>query len=231
MDTHYLYLAINIGSVFVPFLASFYPKHAFYKHWKSYFIANSIVALFFIVWDMLFTHIGVWGFNYKYLLGIKIYNLPIEEIMFFFFIPYSSAFIWYSMLYLVKKCPLENYHKAITTFLLGFSFVVAIINYERFYTFYTSLFFFIFLAVIYWKKVNMGYIYFGYIITLLPFLIVNGILTGSWIDEPVVWYNNNENLGKRIATIPVEDAFYGFVMVAATIVLFQSIEKKPLLAR
>jgi lycopene cyclase domain-containing protein len=59
----YLYLAINFGSILVPFLASFYPKHAFYKNWKNYFIANLIVATFFIIWDILFTKIGVWGFN------------------------------------------------------------------------------------------------------------------------------------------------------------------------
>jgi len=226
---HFLYLAINLCSVIVPFLASFYPKHPFYKHWKIYFMANSVVALFFILWDMIFTHLGIWGFNYKYLLGIKIYNLPIEEIMFFFFIPYSSVFIWYSVLYLFKKCPLENYQKKITAFLIGFTFIVIVFNYTKLYTFYTFLFCFVLLVIVYWKKINMSYIYFGYGITLLPFFIVNGILTVSWIDEPVVWYNNQENLGIRILTIPIEDVFYGFTMVASVIVLFQKLEKKSIL--
>lgn len=58
------------------------------------------------------------------------------------------------------------------------------------------------------------------------FFIVNGILTGSWIDEPVVWYNDSENLGIRIGTIPFEDAFYGFLLIALVIDLYRYLQNK-----
>ena len=99
----YLYLTINLASVLVPFLASFYPKHAFYKSWRNYFIANLIVATLFIIWDIIFTTIGVWGFNERYLLGLKLVNIPLEEVLFFFCIPYASVFVYFSLNYLVKK--------------------------------------------------------------------------------------------------------------------------------
>ena len=59
---------------------------------------------------------------------------------------------------------------------------------------------------------------------LIPFFIVNGILTGTGIDEPVVWYNNAENLSIRILTIPIEDIFYGFELIILTI-YFQELFK------
>ncbi len=63
-----------------------------------------------------------------------------------------------------------------------------------------------------------------FLIVLIPFSIVNGILTGSFIEEPVVSYNNNENLGIRLGTIPIEDIGYAFSMLLMSLVLIKKIE-------
>ncbi|GIR49788.1 MAG: hypothetical protein CM15mP58_18850 [Burkholderiaceae bacterium] len=49
-----------------------------------------------------------------------------------------------------------------------------------------------------------------FLVMLIPFFIVNGVLTGSWIVDQVVWYNDTENLGLRISTIPIEDGIYAY---------------------
>jgi lycopene cyclase domain-containing protein len=46
---------------------------------------------------------------------------------------------------------------------------------------------------------------------------VNGILTGLFIDDSVVWYNNSHTLGMRIGTIPLEDFFYAFLLIVMNI--------------
>ncbi len=222
----YLYLVINSASISIPFLASFYPKHAFYKKWKNYFIANLIVATFFIIWDILFTKIGVWGFNPRYLTGFYFFTIPIEEFLFFFFIPYASVFVYFSLNYLVPQNPLEKYQKNSTLFLAISLAIISAFYYNHLYTSVTFILTSLYLFYNYFKNKNLSKIYFSYLITLFFFFIVNGILTGTGIEEPVVWYNNTENLGIRIGTIPVEDVFYGFLLIASIIQIFEYFNAK-----
>ena len=207
-------------------MASFYPKNPFYKNWKNYFIANLIVASFFIIWDILFTKNGVWGFNNRYLIGTNFFNIPIEEVMFFFFIPYSSVFVYFSLNYLIKKNPLEKIQKQLTLILAVILGIVSLIYWNHLYTSVTFILTSGYLFYNYQKKKDLSKIYFSYFFTLFFFFIINGILTGSFIDEPVVWYNNNQNLGIRIGTIPLEDIFYGFLLIALIIQLFEFLNTK-----
>jgi lycopene cyclase domain-containing protein len=67
-----------------------------------------------------------------------------------------------------------------------------------------------------------------YPVLLIPFFIVNGILTGTGPDAPVVWYNNDENLGIRLLTIPVEDIFYGFELLLLNVLLYEYLQTRSL---
>lgn len=52
------------------------------------------VALFFIAWDGLAVMRGHWSFNPEFLLGVFVGNQPLEEIVFFFVIPFFYITIW-----------------------------------------------------------------------------------------------------------------------------------------
>lgn len=52
-----------------------------------------LVCIPYIIWDHLVAGIW-WSFNPKYILGIHLGNLPIEEILFFVAVPWSSLVVW-----------------------------------------------------------------------------------------------------------------------------------------
>ena len=64
-----------------------------------------------------------------------------------------------------------------------------------------------------------------FIVSLIPFFIVNGILTGALTDEPIVMYNNLQNTMIRIITIPIEDFVYCLFMLGLTIWIYESQKK------
>lgn len=226
MNPNYTYLLINIGCFLIPFIASFYPKYAFYKEWNSFFKANIIVAFLFLVWDYYFTIIGVWGFNNKYLLGIYLLNLPIEEIMFFIAIPYACTFTFFALKSLVKQNPLRDIHLKISYFLIIVLSVIAIFTFWKWYTSLCFLLMIGFLIFLIYKKENLSLYYLSYIAIFPFFLLSNGILTGFGITNEVVWYNNNENIGIRIGTIPIEDVLYGMLLLFMNIYFYNIFKKR-----
>lgn len=214
----YTYWLILICSVAFPLSFSFEKRISYYKTWKYLFPAILITALFFIIWDHYFTLNNVWSFSERYTTGFKIYSLPIEEIMFFIIIPYCCVFIYESLNYYIKKPIFTKATKVINISLLFIFITLALTHIDKAYTFYTSFFASVYLAIIMLLKVDfMAKFYQAYLVSKIPFLIVNGILTSL----PVVMYNDNENLGIRIYTIPLDDTIYSFLMILMTISLME----------
>lgn len=223
-----LYLFLNIASFLIPFLYSFEKRMKYSKRWKVIFPSLIITALFFIIWDIIFTQMGVWSFNPRYHSGIEFFGLPIEEWLFFICIPYASIFIHFSFQYFLPNVALsDTVVKRIYWFLMVITIPIVVINYDRWYTFVNLSLFLIVLSIGVFKfSVILKTYFITFLIILIPFLIVNGILTGSFIEEPVVFYNDKENLGIRLGTIPIEDVGYAFTMLLMSLVLMKIIDRK-----
>jgi lycopene cyclase domain-containing protein len=222
-----LYLYLLLGSLLVPLLYSIFVLDII-KYWKQFSLSTIIIAILFLIWDYFFTKAGIWGFNDNYCLGINIFKMPIEEWLFFLIIPFCSLFIHYAFLYLFPSLKL----KTTTTFyitiaLIIISIALVLMNFSKSYTVvnFTVLTFFLLLGLIYYKILLQKF-YITFLIILIPFLIINGILTGSLIVSPVVWYNDLENLGFRIHTIPIEDIGYCFSLLFGNLVIFENLKKK-----
>jgi lycopene cyclase domain-containing protein len=199
----------------------------FIKHWKAVFVSLIIVATIFIIWDVIFTANGVWGFNPDYHLNILLFGMPIEEWMFFFCIPYASIFIHYSLAYFKPNLLLsDKITRFITLFFMLILLPVLFFNSDKDYTFVNYSFLLLILLVGFFFGVkHLQRFYISFLIILVPFFIVNGVLTGTGLEEPVVWYNNAENLGIRLTTIPIEDIGYAFTMIFGNILLIEKFKK------
>ena len=215
------YLKILILSTFVPVIFSFHPKVKFYIYYKSIFRAILLVSSFYILWDIIFTKLGVWGFNNQYLNGIYIFNLPIEEILFFLCIPFCCLYTYH----LVEKFNISFFKntnwKKINVYFFFIVLVIGLINYMKLYTFICFIMFSLVLFIVNKSSINFNFFYTTFILIIIPFLIINGALTGLFFDQTVVWYNTKEILGLRIFTIPVEDAFYAYQLILLNLMFYK----------
>jgi lycopene cyclase domain-containing protein len=226
------YLLIDLFTVIVPIGFSFHPKINFYKLWKPFFGANILVSTLFIIWDILFTRMGVWGFNPDYISGIYFFNLPIEEVLFFICIPFACVFTYHCLNLFFKirwGSKTEIIFVAALSILL---LVTGIYFWDKLYT--ASIFISLSVLLLLIKliaKINwLGKLVGIYPFLLIPFFIVNGILTGTGLQHPVVWYNDAENMGIRVISIPIEDFFYGFELILLNVFFYEFFKNKRLLS-
>lgn len=177
----------------------------------------------FIPWDVIFTINGIWGFNSDYFLGFKIFSLPLEEWLFFICIPFACVFTHYALLLYFPNLMLNKVAtKAISISLVLILFILALTNYDKWYTLVNfSLAIPLTWLVYKYNPQLLQHFFLTFLVMLIPFFIVNGVLTGSWIDNQVVWYNNAENLGIRMGTIPVEDSIYAYSMILMNLYFFE----------
>ncbi len=226
--TQYTYLLVNAGALSIPLLYSFHPKLRFDKHWKAIVLAMLITGIPFIIWDVLFAQMRIWGFNPEYTSGLYVYNLPIEEILFFICIPYACVFTWHCFQILLTRFPFRNAEKYIGPSLIVGLLIAALFYHDRAYTATTFLALSITLIILhYLLKVKwMHKFYFTYLVLLLPFTVFNGILTGFGLEQPVVWYDDSTNMNLRILTIPLEDVFYGMLLILINISFYEYIKRK-----
>ena len=218
------YLLINIAIIFFPLILSFDKNLKFYKKVPYVLQSLAFISTAYIVWDVIATKRGDWAFNPEHLIGINILGLPIEEILFFFTVPYSCIFIYETVCFYIKETKLNLNGKlflipAILIIILGTIF------YDQNYTFTVSIFvgaFFIGAILFNQSLLASRNFWITMLISFLPFLIVNYFLTSI----PVVTYNDTAFSGKRFITIPYEDFLYSFSMISLWILFYVLAKEK-----
>ena len=223
-----LYFKVLLFSFIIPFIFSFHQKIKFYKFFKQIAASLSLIGFFFIIWDIYFTKIGVWGFDKKHHSSIMLSNLPLEEVLFFFVIPFVCVFTYFVLS--EKKVLNLNINTTFLKLICILLIVLAVLFFKNAYTISVLILtILILLYIIYYRPDWIGYFFSMYlIIHIFPFLLVNGVLTGYITDLPPVWYDSNNIIGVRLGTIPVEDFLYSFILLFLNTSLFEYLRKKKI---
>jgi lycopene cyclase domain-containing protein len=198
---------------------SFEKQISFVKKWRWVWPAVFTTLLIFVVWDHFFTIWGVWGFNDAYITGWKIWQLPVEEILFFVTIPFACLFVYEVFNFLIKRDILKHLARPLGILAIAVCMWLVFTFPDRLYTSVSSLFAITLLMWhhVFFPKPWLGRFWVAYIVCIIPFFLVNGILTSL----PVVTYNNEFNLGIRLYTIPVEDLIYQLDLLLLNVTLYE----------
>ena len=218
-----LYLTLLLCSLAFPLALSFDKKVAFFRYWKTLFPSLLLTGIIFISADIIFTKNGLWGFNPRYHSGFTPAGIPVEEWLFFFIIPYASIFTHYVIIsYFPNACLSDKTTAVITRVLIILLSLLVIIFHSKIYTaFYSAFMAALLITTLLIKSRLLNRFYITFLVILIPFFIVNGILTGTFIEDEVVWYNGSEITGLRILTVPFEDIMYGFSLIFLNLLLME----------
>jgi lycopene cyclase domain-containing protein len=222
---NFTYLLLLIGSISVPLIQSF-DKRKQYSHKIKYILpAILITSIFFLIWDINFTEAKIWSFNTKYTLGKSFKGLPIEEWLFFLVVPYCCIFIYEIVKVDLEKYEFPKFFIALSVALIiGFALISYLFSHQL-YTFLAFLLPSVYLAYTVFRNRFRQYLtkfYFSYFISLIPLLIVYGILASL----PLVEYNPVHILNIRILNIPIEDFSYFFLMLLMAITIYEFLKEK-----
>ncbi len=222
------YVGLDLLSISIPLVVSFHPRIRLHHQWQYLLPAILLSMIPYIIWDVYFTRQGYWGFNEAYLSGIYFLDLPLGEWLFFVCIPYACVFTHYALLALSHRFLLAKHLARWLTYgLLSLFLLLALLFHDRAYTLVDMAFAFAVLGLAHRFAPALLRSYFlTFLVMLIPFFIVNGILTGTGITDQVVWYNDAENLGIRLGTIPVEDVAYAFSLILLNLLLFETFKSR-----
>jgi lycopene cyclase domain-containing protein len=228
LETKYLYLGLLIASILYPLAQSFEWRLRYYKKWRFLFPGILIMMAVFIPWDVAFTHYGIWSFNDRYLTGIRLFLLPVEEWSFFIVVPFACIFLYEVLNYFIKRDLLREVARPFYAVLAVVLIVLAVIHFGKLYTTITFLATAAVLAmVVFINPAWKGRFLLMYLVSWIPFLLINGALTGNFTGEAVVNYNPDHFMGFRITTIPFEDSIYSLLMLLMVISVYEFLKNRP----
>ena len=222
---NFTYLVILLACLAVPLFLSFEKQVRYYMKFRYLFPGMLFTAAIFIMWDLRFEQLGIWSFNKKYITGLYILNLPFEEWLFFLIIPFCCVFIYEVIKVKMPEFEYPNLFLTLSLFLLLVFVALTYFHRDKLYTFFTFFLLSVYFGYTIFRNRFKKYyskFYLTYLISLLPFIITNILLTAL----PVVEYDDAYNLGLRLFTIPVEDFGYLFLLLLMNITIYEYLKNQ-----
>ena len=208
MISYFLVLALI---VIAPTLYLFDTRIQYSTKLKKALLSTAPVIAIFLIWDYFFTQIGVWSFNSDYVTGIKLFVLPIEEILFFPAVAFSMLFIWEVLKFILAKSEYKRGKSMVFVWVL-LNLIFLLLNTDKMYTVTVTsanILTSIILINRGLKVINDQRFWIFITLSIIPFMFINSILTGV----PIVSYSAEHFSGILVWTIPLEDFFYNISLL------------------
>jgi lycopene cyclase domain-containing protein len=218
------YLLLDALILTGPLVMSFEKQIRFVDKWRYAWPAIIIVAIPYLIWDSLVTG-SHWWFNEEYTLGWRLANLPIEEWLFFFAVPFAALFSWEVIKFYYPSDRKVQFMRRVRYPIYSLQ-LFGLLFFARGKEYTGLMLIFLGAAAIIDRVLKTNLLLrirtFIYLAVLSGFILIfNGYLTG----RPVVLYGEAYQLGLRIGTIPIEDFGYGISLIFLVTVLYEKFRK------
>lgn len=214
------YFLFNLLIVAGPIIGGFFYKKRSLPSWSAMLMVVLAVAFPFWIWDHLVTDI-FWSFNQKYILGLTLGNLPLEEVLFFLTVPSACLFLWVN----IKKMIKGEVGLKLFDILMGLLLLWALYWIENF-AWYSVIVFLILPVGYYGLRNNDLLKQKSFWVMMILALFLTGIFNGYLTARPVVTYESKYKSNINIGTVPLEDFAYGLILVGANVALYEKWNKR-----
>jgi lycopene cyclase domain-containing protein len=212
------YALFNLIIISAPLIGGLLYKRTIWPSLRKTVLSITPISLIFIIIDELVTGVW-WSFNPTFISGLYIGKLPIEEIAFFISVPFACLFLYLNLKNLLVAKQLSFPHNPLLLAIIP-SALISLLN----GLWYTLTVLAATTGIILTDKHYSGklsqrtfLIFMG--ITIVFTALFNGYLTA----RPVVTYNADYKSTIQVGTVPIEDFFYGLILIYAVIYRYDTL--------
>jgi len=221
----FTYLGILLVTLIIPIFLELRKSTGFFHNLKYLFPAIIFSGAIYIIWDLRFEEKSIWIFNSEFLTGINMLNLPLEEWIYFSVLPFLGVFIYEFVKYRFNNFEYPKIFVAVSLVLVVLFGIIAYSSRQKLYPFFTFFLLTIYLGYTVFRNRFKKYyskFYLAYFILVIPFTIINGIIT----TLPVIEYNPDHILGIHLYTIPIENFASLFLLFIMNVTIFEYLKER-----
>lgn len=221
---NYYYLLINLALLVFSFVLALDKKSQAIRSWKLMLPAVVVSGLLFSIIAFILNQFKVSVFNDEYLFGIRILQLPIEEVLFHFLLAFAGLNVYVVLNEHFPKNNLEKFSLSTSNLLLGVLIAMLFFTHTKVYS--IVVFSVLFLTLFYIEYVNkrrfMYKFYRAYAVMLIPFCLLYMLIGGL----PILSYSVGETINLKLGAIPFEGFFYLMSILLLSVYLFELVKSK-----
>lgn len=217
---NFICLLLLVIFIVIPVIFSIKREDQYLNKLKYLLPSIIFTGVIFVIWDIRFTELRIWEYNPDFISGIKIKNLPLEKWFFFIAIPFCSVYIYEFLNGKTTRFENPNVFVAISLVLLVVFGGVAYFFRQNLYTFFTFFLLAIYFGYTIFRnnfKKNYPRFYISFLVALIPFLLLRGVLT----TLPLIIFNSAHITNIHIFTIPIEDLGYFFLLHLMNVTIYE----------